>query len=428
MTRGVRAQDPVRTDLRTPPELRGQADAPAPSSPDAPPASVTTDHLSTKVERDAATRDGVARLSAPRGQGNALVDAHLAAPAKRPRAKAPLLDLVPTFSETVRAPAGRVELPVIAGVRVEGHLERFEGVKSSLGETAHVTVDARLGKLDAAAFDAVHAALGGRSKVTFDAGREYSVRDFLPPALQALVNRDLELPEAVKLKGSHVVDDMGRGEDLSVGLTMNCHATAWEAASAYQRDKREISIFYGEMVTMDELVHDETRFTKLGEATAETLADLTKLDLRPGDVIQFFEVSDWARMTMLLHSAVYAGGGLFFEKPNTEGPERDDPANYLTQEETPYRLATLELVAAPISVAVEGRFRAEVHRPKRELEPAEQIFESSLESATKAWAQKKGRPLGNELVAELEQSLGGGIRAEHVSALATLDVDPLLAR
>lgn len=336
--------------------------------------------------------------------------------------KAKLLDLKPVFSNPLREVVGPVALPPIAGVKVEGTIERFVGMKTWIGDGALQTVAGDLGKLTAAEFAAVHAEMGGRSHVKWEAKRRYDVRDFLPMELQALVDRDLDLPEAVKIKGVKV-DNAGMATDdeyRTVALTMNCHATAWEAVRAYQGEDGEVDIYYGDMVQMDGLTHTEAGFEKLADIPAGQLDQLMALDLRPGDLVQFHDTNEFSRVTMLLHSAVYVGGGLFFEKPNTEGDEKSDPEKYQTQEETPFRLATAAMMAEPIAGAVEGRYRIEVFRAKAELEPASKAFESSLEDAFRSVAKEQGLELGNQLVTEFEPGMGGGIRAEHASALETV--------
>jgi hypothetical protein len=117
---------------------------------------------------------------------------------------------------------------------------------------------------------------------------------------------------------------------------------------------------------------------------------------------------------------VYVGGGLFFEKPNTEGMQDADPEKYIDQEETPYRLATLDNMVKPISSAVEGKFRVEVLRPKVTLAPGREAFETGLEADYTKLAAKKGTTLGVDLVSEYEQGMGGNIRADYASAAVTV--------
>lgn len=376
---------------------------------------VVPDDFGRRAQGAAVVREGVARLSETQGARNPQVGL---------AAKAKLLELAPKFSDPLRTPVGPVALPAIAGVPVRGTLERFEGVKTWLDEAALLTTTAELGRLNEAQFHAVHQALGGRSKVTWAPDRSYDLRDFLPAELQALVDRDLEIPAMKTIEGVVIEDALDPEGPRHVGLTMNCHAAAWEAVRAYQGEDGQVDLYYGEMIRMDDLAHAEGAFQKVTELPAAQVAELLAADLKPGDLIQFFEVSEWSRMTMLVHSAVYVGGGLFFEKPNTEGVEKDNAETYDRQEETPFRLATLANMVKPLDVAFEGKFRVEVLRAQKALEPASVAFESSLEGAFRDFAEKQGKTLGNELVLELEQGSGGGIRAEHASALTTVGVQP----
>lgn len=339
------------------------------------------------------------------------------------KTKPPLLQLAPRFSSPPRTAVGPVSLPAVAGVPLTGQLERFEGVKTWIDASAHVTTEATLGKLDALQFQAVHAALGGKSQVGFDPTRSYTLTDFLPPTLQALVNVDLEIPAPQDIKGAKNIGElMSKGQDKTIGLTSNCHGTAWEAMRAYQGAPASVGVYYGEMVTMDGLTHDEARFTKVAELSAAEVGQLATLDLKPGDLVQLHDTNEWVRMTMLLHSAVYVGGGLFFEKPNTEGAEVPVPEKYIEQEETPYRLATLDNMVKPVATAVEGKFRVEVLRPTAPLEPGHEAFATGLEADYAKLAKKKGTTLGLELVHEFEQGMGGNIRADYASAAVTVPV------
>ena len=364
------------------------------------------------VARDQTTSDAVARLSRPSNPAQSGLQARLP--------KRPLLDFSIQFAPTKREAVGTVALPDIAGVPVKATVEKFLGMQTMLGEEALKTLDARFGKLSQSQFDAVHKEFGGRSQVKFDAAREYTAIDFLPPMLQALVNKDLEIPASIKLKGTKNIGEINMDpSDHSIDLTMNCHATAWEAARAFQGVSDKVSIFYGEMITADAL-HDDTKFKQLGVVENADRKRVLEMNLKPGDIVQFEEVADWQRMTMLVHTAVYVGGGMFFEKPNTEGPEKPDPANYVTQEETPYRLCTLDMMCAPLDAAFEGKFKLELYRPTAPIDEAAKVWESSLEGDFKKYAEKKGTTLGIELVSMLEQGMGGNIRGEHASGLVSI--------
>lgn len=335
----------------------------------------------------------------------------------------PLVDFKAVFVDNPTKPKGDVKLPDVAGVKLKGEAREIQTMKTFVGEAALLTTNASFGKLTQAQFDAVHQELGGKSLVKFDANKSYSLVDFLPPALQALANKDLEIPDAITLKGTKKIAAeehyFPRDSDHEVGLTMNCHATAYEAMRAYQgANAKEVAVFYGEMVIMDGIVSDTAKFDAPQVIAKGESQKLKDLHLKPGDLVQFYREAMMASAsTDLMHSAVFVGGGLFFEKPNTEGPEKDVPAKYLTQEETPFRIATADQMLAPVHEASEGQFRIEVRHAKAPLDDPHAAFGSSYQKDFEKNAEKKGRTLGVELVAEYEQGMGGNIRGEGASAL-----------
>jgi hypothetical protein len=343
------------------------------------------------------------------------------------RAK-PLAELKAVLVPTTFKPVGPLSLPPIAGVAVDAKLVEFVGVNSIMvHSSAMQSVVATFGRLDRQQFDAVHAAFGGRSAVVHDANRSYSAADFLPPAAQALLHQDLEIPKPVVLKNTKtVIEGIGYDrEDLAIDLTMNCHATAWEMMRAYAGHSSDVSVFYGEMVRMDALTDTQgpnAPFTMLKQLPGSEMAALDTSTLKPGDLIQFHLDNGFgSASTNLLHSAVYVGGGLFFEKPNTEGVETPIK-EYDRQDETPFRLCTPELLHQALDAASDGKYRVELKRPNAPLAPAASTdaFGSSSQKDVEAWAAKKGRTLGATLVVSFEQGMGGNIRNEYISGLATV--------
>jgi hypothetical protein len=371
---------------------------------------------STNPRTDTTTADALPRLARTPDIGNTPLAVRLGAAASPSR---PLLDLAPKLSAAPREDAGAIALPPIAGLPVSAQVQRFVGVASMLGSSALETLDVRFGRLTQAQFEDVKASFGGRSRVKFEPTRDYSAVDFLPPALQALVGQDLDRRDPVTLPGTAALGngDPRRGE-LSIGLAPNCHGTAWEAMRAFQGKATEsVALGYGEMIRMHDLVAEDKAFEKLGVVPASRANDLLDLGLRPGDCVLFREVTDWARMTTLLHSAVYVGSGLFFEKPNTEGADVAQPERYRDHEETPFRLVTLDMMKAPIAGLVDDRFTIEARRPVAPLPLAAEAFGSPLEKDVQTYAAGRGATLDTRLVLELEQGAAGNIRAEHASAL-----------
>lgn len=322
-----------------------------------------------------------------------------------------LLDgLKGTLVEPQRKDGGPAQFPkAVAGVPVASatvvHFDGLTGKKALMQQG----VEVKFGKLSQPQFDALKAEFGGASKVPYDAKREYTAVDFLPPALQALVFKDLDTGKTVELKGTAKLREPGEG-DFTISLDPNCHGAAWEAMRAYQgQSAGNVSLHFGDATTADGHYVDEKRFTALGSAKpGEAPAFLSQLE--PGDVVRFDRVQEGFGSRELLHSAVYAGGGLFFEKPDTE---IDDYT------ETPYRLVTYEQVKAPLVEAMGEDVAATALRPKTALEAGTTAFAFSDEGKLEGWAAKKGTPLGRPLVLELELGMGGAVRGIHASAVDT---------
>ncbi|MFZ9890112.1 MAG: hypothetical protein ACO3JL_21650, partial [Myxococcota bacterium] len=149
----------------------------------------------------------------------------------------------------------------------------------------------------------------------------------------------------------------------------------------------------------------------------DRLQEFEAVGLRPGDIVEFHQVQDWARLTHLTHSAVYVGNGLFFEKPATEGPNEDNKVTCQVRDETPFRLVTLDMMARLIDNALSGSYRVEAWRPAAPLKEAAEAFASSLTGRIKAYAEARGAVLNLPLVGEFEQGMAGTISGEHASAL-----------
>jgi hypothetical protein len=324
----------------------------------------------------------------------------------------PIVELKPHFRLFDREKVRGLDLADVAGVPVQSaELTRFVGAENDyLHKDALTTVEMRFGKLDGGTFDRLKQAFGGLSEVPFDPQREYSVEDFLPPALQALVNQDLEPPGGVRLPGTSrlAADEMLRPLDVDkeIDLTTNCHGTAYEAARAYQGATGDVALFFGEAQSMEGITLD--RCDRVADLAATEVVDIAKLDLKPGDIVQFHQGEDTSDdYATLLHTAVYVGGGLFFEKPNTE----------MKGEDSPYRLATGETMANPVNEFSDGDFHARVMRPKQGFEPATEAFRSMHQDTLEGWAARHDRELGVTLVDQVEMGLGGGFSGSYLSAL-----------
>ena len=327
---------------------------------------------------------------------------------------APLLDLRPTFRRFPLARLRSAGIAALAGVPVRSsRISRFDGAaNSALDPSALTTLVVPFGAMSAQRFALLHGAFGSLSRVTHSPNRRFEVVDFLPPAVQAVLGLDVELPPAVPIAGTGTWDPRRAPEPVEVSLDVNCHGTTWGLLGAYHGAAGEFPLFFGDMLCMDSELHSD-RFEVVESLDPGQVPLLSVLPLRPGDVVAFFEVSEFARATMLVHTALHVGAGLLVEKPNTEAAGEDSP----------YRLATPGMVVEPLEAALLGSaLRAEVLRPCDPLRPLTEVFASSYAVRLRGLANRARRPLGMEVVPQNEYGLGGGITSEAICAVARLPV------
>ena len=298
----------------------------------------------------------------------------------------------------------------IAGVPLtRARALRFTGVTADASQL--VSLELGFGRLDKKQFELLKAEFGGLSEVPHTATRDYSVIDFLPPVVQALVHRDYDATAGVTLPGTQSLRD-GPGEDLIVSITPNCHGTAYEVARSYQQRVRPptVSVLYGDAMPMVDAYDDTKLFKPLGAAKPGDDPARLLAQLRPGDLLAHRTWMDGAPGS-LLHSAVYLGGGLVFEKPDTE----------VEGNETPYRLATYAQSKALVAAAV-GDEPAILAFRAQNLTPAADLFalarlDKKLAQKLTSWATKKHGTLDKPLTIEYELGSGGGVRATHAVAI-----------
>lgn len=336
--------------------------------------------------------------------------------AARAAPKSPLASLDATLTDARSAVRGKLNFPAsVAGVPVKSANElQYSGVKGD-NELMLRGADVQFGKLSPSQFDALKAEFGGRSQARYDANRSYSATDFLPPMLQGLIGKDLDTGAPVEIPGTEALaaDLMSEG-NLTIGSSPNCHGTAWEAARAFQgQTGAHVQFAYGDATTAQGVYLD---LVKVARTEPGQKLDLSKL--KPGDIVSFGTADSTGAERDLLHSAVYAGGGLFFEKPDTES---DD------YRETPYRLVTLEQALAPIKhyVGDEPLVLTSL-RPKGPLaSPAQTFAATDGPNELEALLQKRGETTGKPLVLELYLGMGGGVKGMSLNAVLTkrLEVD-----
>ena len=335
----------------------------------------------------------------------------------RAQKKSALAALTGSLHTPAMRPLGNAPVAsTIAGVPVQrATTHQFTGLQGS-NELQTRTVDVSFGKLSKPQFDALKAEFGGKSTVPYDANREYGAVDFLPAQLQALVNKDLDTGAFVKLPGTErLAEDLMMGEQVSIGATPNCHGTAWEMMRAYQgATGSHVQLAYGDAQLVGERYTDAAQFSTVASAKPGEKLDTSKL--QPGDVVSFSRHSPEYGDMELLHSAVYVGGGLFFEKPDTEADEYT---------ETPYRLVTLEQVTAPISEFLGEQPSTTARRPTATLQAPAEAFASGKEDVAKLESilNKRGETIGRQLTTELIMGMGGGVRGMAFNAVTTHRVE-----
>ncbi len=321
----------------------------------------------------------------------------------------PMPDLTVSFRRFELRYERDVQLGEIAGVAVRrAQVRSFVGARNNfLDASALQTVEVEFGTLKREQFDALHAEFGGRSQVQWDAGRSYRAIDFLPPLVQALVNVDLQVEPLQPIPGTEDWSTLRGGKDVRLNMTSNCHGTAYEVMRAYQAHKLSLRLFAGDTLATDDLNFGSSPLlTKLAEL--DFTCDSPGSGLRPGDVVQFFE-PDQAVMSNLLHSAIYLGGGLFFEKPDTETVTHDSP----------WRLATADMIVEPLRSLLGSEPRIEALRPCATLPDPEIVYgnEHNRNNA-RDWANRRGHGLGFDLVGLLEFGMGGGIIGDYFGAIS----------
>ncbi len=307
------------------------------------------------------------------------------------------------------------DLPTsVAGVPVQRGvaLEYSNATASLVGPDAGTEL--HFGQLTRAQYDALKSEFGGRSAVPYDASRKYVASDFLPPALQALVNVDYDSGPTVQLENPasihRALENEGR-ETMSIGSTPNCHGTAWEAMRAMQgQAQTHVELLYADGAA----ALGQYRYVLDAVATGRSDAPQAFLaQLKPGDVVSFQAPGDDEQ---LMHSSVYVGGGMFFEKQDTE----HDAGN----SEYPYRLVPFGRVLSPLD-DTQGPLLLSAHRPKGALPPGTTTYgpDASVVSAVDAWAAKRGKSVGRLFTTEADLGMGGRVLALALNAAAVVPLE-----
>lgn len=202
--------------------------------------------------------------------------------------------------------ASGVELTMARAAGVSYEVARRPFAGPSDPRDAYV-LDVTFAPMTRSQFDALTAAYGGTGLVPWHEGERYSLADFLPPKMQALLGLRFEVVTEREVPWVRESFYEYSGES-SIYTCSNCYCTVWEVARgkrlADAADRDTFCLFWVGEQAMSALLTDPAYGTVVDEA-----------ELRPGDVALFFEGHDGWRN--LLHAAVYLDSGLYFEKTDT---------------------------------------------------------------------------------------------------------------
>jgi hypothetical protein len=182
-------------------------------------------------------------------------------------------------------------------------------------------LDVTLGRISQSRFDTLHLRFGTKASERFDASKVYKLVDFFPSFARKVNGKVLEPHETVP--ESALLEAMASKEMTTDGkayVDANCHSVTWQWVNFLQgtgSDESTLTLMDGQ---------------RLFDQTAD-FASVDEDDLIPGDV--YFVKGDGGleQVDAILHSGVYVGDGLVFEKSNPG-------------EQFPYRIAYLKDVTA----------------------------------------------------------------------------------
>lgn len=299
--------------------------------------------------------------------------------------------------------------PVYA--KVVGSIQKFTTPqllsKSDPADQYYLKV--HFGRLNAEDFEFLKTKYGGFSKVEHLADKEYSIEDFLPPAMQALINQTFEeiyhdVSFADHVEASSEEDEMTffAFRKQGLGSFTNCWGTTLEVLRSMHADFNGVLNLYwpGRWEAGDIFERDE-HSRALDEAE----------ELRFGDVVAY-RLKNLAspEFSSLQHTVIYLGDGLIFEK--VDGRSTD-----------PYRIAHLEDVTAKYQRLLEEDLVIHRRRVLGEgkvifptFEPAQDLFSADVAEVVKANLPQidiRNITLG------CEDRMGGGCDPVHTVAIST---------
>jgi hypothetical protein len=215
----------------------------------------------------------------------------------------------------------------------------------------------RLGRLTKKQFDRVRALYGGYPGIAYERDREYRLKDFMPPVVQALLNKtfrpvkyDLSFLESSsyqrKIKRLRKKSPDKRDSRLIEGLLWNGLSTetnCWNASVEVLNAIKAGSTTYRVFTPARWEIDFELKHAGQGRRVRE------EADIEPWDLLLISTKSPYTGQVILQHTALLLNRNLVFEKV-------DSPAEY------PYRLSMKRDVLKKYRRALVETFRSEYRR------------------------------------------------------------------
>lgn len=163
-----------------------------------------------------------------------------------------------------------------------------------------------LGKLTESQFQNLQVRYSSPQMPSFDPSRIYSLADFLPAFIQQ-TNGKVLVPHTLKTAPEllKALQAQGKTVEPISYVDANCHSVTWQW----------INYLQGRGV-------DEALFTRADGEQFELDGRIAAQDIQAGDVLLVKGTGGYDQVDAILHSAVYLGNGLVFEKGN---PGQDYP-------------------------------------------------------------------------------------------------------
>ncbi|MBS1971415.1 MAG: C40 family peptidase [Bdellovibrionales bacterium] len=173
-------------------------------------------------------------------------------------------------------------------------------VKGPMDTEDQYALDVTVGALTEAQFNSLYTRYATKPTKAFDARHAYKLAEFLPAFAQKL-NGKILIPHSVPAPAALIQALRAQGKKAA-NIAMvdgNCHSVSWQWVNYLQGRGTEealLTLADGESMSLD--------------------ASVDYKDIQPGDVLVISGTGGFNQDGSVLHSAVYLGHGLMFEKPN----------------------------------------------------------------------------------------------------------------